>query len=321
MVLRDFMGDGRSDILWRAADGRLALWDVEGDGVPRFVALPQVSDQRYHPNSAGDYDANGSLDLVWSVVTFYPGAWGGFGAWFFEGGLPVIFRPLVADTSGGLPGAQLLTGFPFFPLRADGADFNGDGRSDFVVVSIDFGPSERIGIYTLDAAGVPATVALLDYPSDFFAAAFADFNGDGTTDILWRNLTTDEIGIWTMRGGAPVAWHSFGAAPPTHDPIRSGDIDGNGQADIIWVGATADGGINVGAWLLRGPEYAAEWRDFGTVYGDWEIVGTGDYTGDRSDDLLWRNLTTGENLIWDIDGGTVTRGIALPQVGTDWTTG
>jgi len=39
---------------------------------------------------------------------------------------------------------------------------------------------------------------------DWKIAATADFNGDGKTDILWRN-DFGSVAIWTMNGGVKVA--------------------------------------------------------------------------------------------------------------------
>ena len=38
---------------------------------------------------------------------------------------------------------------------------------------------------------------------------------------------------------------------------------------------------------------------------DWDLEGVGDLTGDGKPDLVWRNTTTGENAVWQMNGLTV----------------
>ena len=36
---------------------------------------------------------------------------------------------------------------------------------------------------------------------------------------------------------------------------------------------------------------------------NWRIVGTADFTGDGTDDILWRNFTNGQDRIFKMSGG------------------
>jgi hypothetical protein len=55
----------------------------------------------------------------------------------------------------------------------------------------------------------------------------ADFNGDGTPDILWQNVTTGEASIWYMNGttrigGGPITNANFFYDPRPGSKLRSG---------------------------------------------------------------------------------------------------
>src|SRR5205085_866292 len=48
----------------------------------------------------------------------------------------------------------------------------------------------------------------------------------------------------------------------------------------------------------------------------WAVVGSGDYNGDGHADLLWRNLSTGANVIWRSASSASPQ--AVPAVATSW---
>ena len=56
---------------------------------------------------------------------------------------------------------------------------------------------------------------------------------------------------------------------------------------------------------------------FGQASFDWDIVGVGDYTGDGTDDILWRNVNTGAVGIYEMTGG-VPSWQGLGQAGLTW---
>jgi hypothetical protein len=74
-----------------------------------------------------------------------------------------------------------------------------------------------------------------------------DFNGDGKSDILWRNAdgtVTDWLGL--ANGGFSGNWDNFHNNPGTSwDVAGTGDFNGDGKSDILW---RADDG-DVTDWL------------------------------------------------------------------------
>ena len=62
----------------------------------------------------------------------------------------------------------------------------------------------------------------------------SDFNGDGTSDILWQN-TNGRAGIWLMNGTSADQQRRSSAIPgPSWHVIGAGDFNGDGNADILW---------------------------------------------------------------------------------------
>ena len=47
--------------------------------------------------------------------------------------------------------------------------------------------------------------------TSYQVAGVGDYYGNGTSDILWRDPTTGDVGIWQMTNGHDV-WHDLGAS-------------------------------------------------------------------------------------------------------------
>jgi hypothetical protein len=46
----------------------------------------------------------------------------------------------------------------------------------------------------------------------------------------------------------------------------------------------------------------------------WEVRAVADFSGDGKPDVLWRRASTGEDVIWVIDGAVITSAAALPAI-------
>ena len=68
----DFDGDGRSDILWRARDGQLAIWfrgDAAAAAYPSYRNVPGPVDLAWRIQGVRDFDADGRADILWRSDT------------------------------------------------------------------------------------------------------------------------------------------------------------------------------------------------------------------------------------------------------------
>jgi len=176
-----------------------------------------------------------------------------------------------------------------------------------------------------------------------------DFNGDGREDILWRNYGTGQNALWyigppslsliaqnvelsTMNAfdQVPVPGNVFWSAADVGSPSRP-------KADVV--NFDPRGGSGMETWeslRAKGPVNSASVRTFSGVSGNgvkplnipttsvvlldtvadtnWFLVGTGDFNGDGKVDILWRNNTTGQNIIWLMNGATRAGSADLPSV-------
>jgi len=61
---------------------------------------------------------------------------------------------------------------------------------------------------TIASSGSPGTPTF-----DWSIAGVGDFDGNGTSDILWRNSTTGQVYIWFMNGTTTASSGSVGYVP------------------------------------------------------------------------------------------------------------
>ena len=139
-----------------------------------------------------------------------------------------------------------------------------------------------------------------------------DFNGDGKSDIAWRN-TNGDLAIWLMNGTQVLSGPDLGNVPTSWTLVGQRDFNDDGKADLLWRNTNGD----VAIWFMNGTQVVST-PGLGNVPTSWAIVGTGDFNGDGNADILWRN-TNGDLAIWLMNGTQVLSGPDLGNVPTSWT--
>jgi FG-GAP-like repeat/FG-GAP repeat len=147
--------------------------------------------------------------------------------------------------------------------------------------------------------------------TDWKISGTGDFNGDGKSDLVWRN-DDGSVAIWQMNGSTPTAQTVIGAASTDWKISGTGDFNGDGKADILW--RKADG--SVAMWQMNGATPISQ-TVFANVSTDWQIAGTGDFNGDGKSDMLWRN-DNGQVAIWQMNGTTaLSKDLTTPYPSVD----
>lgn len=259
----DFNNDGQGDILWRydGPGGYNTVWltgtgsgagitahtskikslnmdisDVMASSVsdprddPQSANLPAVADQNWKIGGTGDFNGDGSVDIVWSNVSD-----GHNCVWYMDG-----------TTFAGY--GRLPDGSTTDWVMAGVGDFNQDGNPDLIWRNEVDG---RNGVWYLDGVnllriGIMTTGANLDWK----LCGTGDFNNDGSVDLVWRNSSDGRNAVWYMDGAelSSVAW-----LDPVENPdwkLRgTGDFNGDGKIDLVWTNTS--NGCNC-IWYLDG---------------------------------------------------------------------
>jgi hypothetical protein len=216
-------------------------------------------------------------------------------------------------------------------------DFNSDDRNDFVFSN---GATGAVEFWLMNGATrVGGAVPLTGSPPpglDWKLSATGDFNHDGRPDLVWRNVATRKIAVWTLNGTAYTATlvpNPDSAADANWEIAAGLDYNGDGLRDWLWYNVTSgklvlwflDANLQRTAGQFTNPPSAAD--------ANWRVLGGGDYGQGPggvafSNDVVWRNSTSGRLVVWYLDfAGNRTAGTFTNPVGPtagastplDWT--
>ena len=144
-----------------------------------------------------------------------------------------------------------------------------------------------------------------------------DFNGDGKSDILLRNVTDGSCYVWEMNGLDLVEHGSVGWKTGKDWEVRgTGDFNGDGRSDIL-LRYVNDGSCYV--WETNGLGLVASGYVGWTPGKDWQVKATGDFNGDGKSDILLQYAIDGACYVWEQNGlELVASGFVGWTPGKDW---
>jgi hypothetical protein len=175
-------------------------------------------------------------------------------------------------------------------------DFNGDGKTDYVVVrNVGGGPNGQVRwFYNINGTGA-ATVAIdWGLTGDFFVPE--DYDGDGKDDIaVWRAGTPGVAAFYILNSATNTARvEAFGQSGD--DPTVVGDYAGDNSADLAVYRPGANPG-DQSFWFYRSTPGGAVTTIPWGLNGDFEAPG--DYDGDGKNDIvIQRNNGNGQGAFW-----------------------
>lgn len=335
-----------SPINGTVANSNLIAADFDGDGYSDIVQIKYddytVTGLDLYRNINGNNSISASFQNVFTLdinlrAEFFPGDFNG------DGRTDLLYiksrynGPDLTTTynihlliSEGQSFSEVPSGIPYFTVGLGGkpifnvGNFNGDGKTDWVMMCLSEQFDHTIHLYTFGTPDGTQTAYRFAYSDkfnlDFDQQKVADFNGDGKTDIMLINkpygdyscqiLGYEEF-IKTISGNGELILPRFelvliehGGFPTKDHRIFTGDFNGDGKTDVLtWVN-------NSSAWEIH---YYGEndfiWTSFHEVpalissidptdpayYYSLIVL---DCNGDGKDDIFERNYIVRDDNIW-----------------------
>jgi len=137
------------------------------------------------------------------------------------------------------------------------------------------------------------------HPAGWRPVGNADFNADGTSDLVWYNPTTNGIDIWKLANGAWAGSSDVGAHPAGYQLAGFGDFNRDGTSDILWFNPVTG---DVDLWKISNAQWTGS-VDIGAHPAGWTLTRRGDFNGDGTTDIAWYNPATNGIDIWKIANG------------------
>jgi probable HAF family extracellular repeat protein len=176
----NFNGDNFSDMLWRNASGALSDWTMNGATIAGSSSVTLqgnavAPDTSWKIAGTSDFNNDSKTDLLWRQDS------GSLALWLMNGSTitssnAVTYQgnPIMPDASWSVAGI---------------GDFNRDGNADILWRQ----SSGALAIWQMNGSAVQSS-APITYQGNVVApdaswkvVEIGDFNGDGNSDILWRN--------------------------------------------------------------------------------------------------------------------------------------
>lgn len=168
-------------------------------------------------------------------------------------------------------------------------DFNGDHQSDILQRNSSTG---QVLEWQMDGTNVTAA-GLIGGDLNWQIVGSGDFNGNGTTDLLWQHPTGALVEA-QMNGLSGA--NTLIGSDSNWTVVGTGDFNGDGRTDILQRNKSTG---QVLEWEMNGNSVIGA----GLIGGDgsWSVVGTADFNADGNTDILWRSV--GGTLVeWQMNG-------------------
>jgi len=192
----DFNGNGKADILWRqSASGALAIWDMNGATINTSTAITSNGaairpDASWNIAGVADFNGDGNVDMLWRNSATNEVA-----LWQMNGSSIASAADLKSNGQQAAPDAS-------WSIAGIG-DFDGDGNADLLWRQ---GSTGTLALWLMNGSTISASVTpsfdgtAISPDQSWSIVQVSDFNGDGMSDILWRN-TDGTLTEWMMNGG------------------------------------------------------------------------------------------------------------------------
>jgi len=242
---------------------------------------------------AADFNGDGKQDIVWRLPAGNPLVWQ-------MNGLGIGSQYALPTTLDA--GSAIAAVGKFFGAAQPGG-----------ILWIDSSHNAKLWKVNNGAITQTCTIASGLDPNLAFLGV-GDVNGDGTDDVLWRNVSSGVVSAHLLNGCIAPTTVALGTAGASLVFAGAGDVDGQGRADLLWRDASG----NVVLWQIVNDIAAVTVTTLPAgTYATWQIAAVADFDGDAKADILWRNPSTNSAALWLMNGTSYT---AVPVTAASATT-
>ena len=175
-------------------------------------------------------------------------------------------------------------------------DFNEDGHTDVLWQNR---ASGELALWRMN--GLQVTASTLLNPASVADTGWkvvgsTDLNRDGYADLVWQH-DTGYVAAWLMRGDTMISGDLITTRPLSDRGWRivaTGDLDNDGWGDLLW--QHTSGAIAV--WYMEGLRMRSGENVGNMQNPHWRVSGADDFNGDGHLDLVLRNVSDGEIVVW-----------------------
>ena len=268
-------------VYFRASDAVGNVSEVASCEVANIVPVTDAG--------TGDLNGDGRSDILMTLTQTTHPYCGATGAWLIQDRDEL---PVWGDLS------QRNEGWSVFGM---GKTALGKDTCDVYVKS----SGNVIGAWVTDATGkVVGWHTVGEFDSQTQILGLGDFDGDGRSDLLLRNLN-GAVGCYFTDGGG---WNYFQSLGKEWTICAVGDFNGDGRDDVVLKHAAGF----AGSWLTQS-DHTMAWANLDTLPEGFEIVGAGDFDGDGVDDVLLKKGTYYG--AWIVKNGNASAWMGLGDLG------
>lgn len=242
MTTGDFNGDGHADLLLTSAARDTVMWFGNGVGF-RGQSLARVYGNGWSAVGNVEINGDGRSDLLW-----LNGSSGQFEAWVMNGVTLVQAR-----------GYSLPAGYSILTT----GDFNGDGFSDLLIGNAS---RELVMWFGTGNGGFNGQALNRQYGAGWVAVGQVDINGDGKSDLIWRDTNSGQFETWQMNGAELTRAAGY-ALPAGYGILGTGDFNGDGNTDLL----IGNGSRQIAMWFSTGTSFNGQ--SLNRAYGTgWNVL-------------------------------------------------
>ena len=347
----DFNGDGKADLLWRGPAGEVAVWLMNGSTI-QSSSIVSTLPAAWVIAESGDFNGDGKADILWhNTVSGENSVWlmngaallssaylntlntpwliAGTGDFNGDGKTDILWR----NTTTGANAVWLMNGASIsssgylntlavtWSVSAVG-DYNGDGKADILWRNAAAGEN---AIWLINGLSVSSSAYLNVVPASWTVAAQSQTAAAPVASLSTASLSFAAQHTGTTSAAQLVTLSNTGSAV-----LNIASITASAEyASTTTCGATLAVGANCTFSVSFTPLAPGLRNGAVTVTSDASaasvtLSGTGkasvssDFNGDSNSDILLRNASTGQNVIWLMNGTTMSSSGYINSVAAPW---